>query len=256
MATIRVLIVDDERPARQKIRRYLGSEPDIEIIGEASGGREAVAAIRDERPDLIFLDVQMPGLDGFGVIASLDINPLPLFVFVTAHDQFALRAFEVSALDYLLKPFDAARFKKVLDRARHYFERAGAGGLAEKLNRLLEEVRPAPRYVERLLINAEGRAFLLPVERINWIEAARNYVRVHVEGDSYLLRGTIEGLHKKLNPSRFARVNRSQVVNLESIKELQPWFHGEYKIILKDGAQINWSRRYIDRSAELFTARF
>jgi two-component system LytT family response regulator len=256
MATLRVLIVDDERPARQKIRRYLEGEAGVEIVGEAAGGREAIASIREKRPDLVFLDVQMPGLDGFRVIDSLDVSPLPLVVFVTAHDQFALRAFEVAALDYLLKPFDSARFKRVLDRARQHFERAGGADLAAKLNRLLEEVRPAPRYVERLLINTEGRAFLLAVERIDWIEAARNYVRVHAEGDSYLLRGTIEGLHSRLNPSRFVRVNRSQVVNLESIKELQPWFHGEYRIILKDGTQVSWSRRYIDRSREVLATRF
>jgi two-component system LytT family response regulator len=256
MQKIRVLIVDDERPARNKIRRYLESHPHVEVAGEASNGREAVEAIEMERPDLVFLDVQMPGLDGFGVIQALDIRPLPQFVFVTAHDQFALRAFEVHALDYLLKPFDPDRFKSVLDRAAGYIERKEQAQLGERLSRMIEEIRGKPRYIERLFINLQDRAFFLQVDRIDWVEAAKNYVRLHAGNDSYLLRGTIEGLHRKLDPARFTRINRSQIVNLDSIKELQPWFHGEYRIILKDGTEMTWSRRYLDRSSELFTNRF
>jgi two-component system, LytTR family, response regulator len=253
---IRILIVDDERPARAKVRRYLNGEPAVEIVGEAAGGRQAVEAIERERPDLVFLDVQMPGLDGFGVIAALDFRPLPEFVFVTAHDHFALRAFEVHALDYLLKPFDPDRFKRVLDRARHHIERKEQDPLGERVSKLIEELRGKPQYIERLFINLQDRAFFLDVDRIQWIEAAKNYIRVHVGGSSYMLRGTIEGLHRKLNPAKFIRINRSQLVNLDSIKELQPWFHGEYKIILKCGAEMTWSRRYLDRSSRLFTNQF
>ncbi|HST21760.1 MAG TPA: LytTR family DNA-binding domain-containing protein [Blastocatellia bacterium] len=254
MAMIRVMIIDDERPARQKIRHYLQSEPDMEIVGEASSGREAVESIQQNRPDLVFLDVQMPGLDGFGVLEALDFEPLPQIVFVTAHDHFALRAFEVHALDYLLKPFDPSRFEKVLDRARAFIKRGPDEG--ESVSKLLEELRGRPRYIERLLIHCEDRAFFLRVDQIQWIESAKNYVRLHVDKNVYSMRGTIEGLNKRLDPARFLRINRSQIVNLDSIKELQPWFHGEYRIILKDGSQMNWSRRYLDRSSDLFANRF
>lgn len=254
MAMIRVMIIDDERPARQKIRHYLQSEPDMEIVGEAGSGREAVESIQQNRPDLVFLDVQMPGLDGFGVLEALDFEPLPQIVFVTAHDHFALRAFEVHALDYLLKPFDPGRFEKVLDRAREFIKR-GADE-SESLSKLLEELRGRPRHIERLLIHCEDRAFFLRVDQIQWIESAKNYVRLHVDKNVYSIRGTIEGLNKRLDPARFLRINRSQIVNLDSIKELQPWFHGEYRIILKDGTQMNWSRRYLDRSSDLFANRF
>ena len=258
LTKIRVLIVDDERPARRKIRRFLESESDIEVLGERGGGNEAVMAIRNERPDLVFLDVQMPELDGFGVIAALSMQPpLPQIVFVTAHDQFALRAFEVHALDYLLKPFDQDRFRKVLQRARDFLARERREDLDERMSRLLDEVRArGVRYAERLLINSNGRAFFLQVERIDRVEAARNYIRIHTGGDAYLLRGTIDGLHRRLDPSKFLRVNRSQLVNLDSIKELQPWFHGEYRIILKDGTEMMWSRRYMDRSSELLVRGF
>jgi two-component system LytT family response regulator len=257
LTKIRVLIVDDERPARRKIRRFLESEPDIEVLGESGGGREAVEAIQDERPDLVFLDVQMPELDGFGVVSALRIEPLPQIVFVTAHDQFALRAFEVHALDYLLKPFDQDRFRKVLERARQYLSRERRGGeLDARLSRLVDEMRARERYPARLLINSGDRAFFLPVERIDRVEAAKNYVRIHAAGDAHLLRGTIEGLQRKLDPTRFLRVNRSQLVNIDSIKELQPWFHGEYRIILKDETQLMWSRRYLDRSSDLFIKQF
>jgi two-component system, LytTR family, response regulator len=258
VSKIRVLIVDDERPARRKLRRFLESEPDIEILGEQGGGQEAVEAIRQERPDLLFLDVQMPGLDGFGVLAALDFEPLPQVVFVTAHDQFALRAFEVHALDYLLKPFDQERFRKVLERARQYLaqDHRGVSDLDERLNRLIEEMRAGTGFSQRLLINAGDRAFFLQVERIDRVEAAKNYVRIHAGADAYLLRGTIDGLQRRLDPTRFLRVNRSQLVNIDSIKELHPWSHGEYRILLKDGTQLMWSRRYLDRSSELFIRQF
>ena len=255
MSKIRVVIVDDENPARRKVSRFLAAEEDFEIAGEAGTGLEAVRLIEERRPDLVFLDVQMPGLDGFGVIESLKIRPLPQVIFITAYDHFALKAFEVHALDYLLKPFDQPRFQKVLDHARLQIQRNDRGGpsdLSEKLNRLLEELNNRPKYAERLLINADEKAFLLAVEKIDWIEAARNYVNLHVGRDSYMLRGTIEGLYQKLDPSKFLRANRSQIVNVASIRELHPWFHGEYRIILNDGTELSWSRRYLDRNSNLF----
>src|SRR5262245_3349706 len=255
MSKIRVVIVDDENPARRKVSRFLAAEEDFEVAGEAGTGLEAVRLIESLRPDLVFLDVQMPGLDGFGVIESLKIQPLPQVVFITAYDHFALKAFEVHALDYLLKPFDQPRFKKVLDRARRELQRNDQGApsdFAEKLNRLLEGLNNRPKYAERLLINADEKAFLLAVEKIDWVEAARNYVNLHIGRESYLLRGTIEGLYQKLDPSKFLRANRSQIVNVESIRELRPWFHGEYRIILNDGTELSWSRRYLDRNSNLF----
>jgi two-component system, LytTR family, response regulator len=255
MSKIRVVIVDDENPARRKVSRFLAVEEDFEIAGEAGTGLEAVRLIEGQRPDLVFLDVQMPGLDGFGVIESLKIRPLPQVIFITAYDHFALKAFEVHALDYLLKPFDQPRFQKVLDHARRRIQRNDRGGpddLTEKLNRLLEELNNRPKYAERLLINADEKAFLLAVEKIDWIEAARNYVNLHVGRESYTLRGTIEGLNQRLDPSKFLRANRSQIVNVASIRELHPWFHGEYRIVLNDGTELSWSRRYLDRNSNLF----
>ncbi len=251
MLKIRVVIVDDEGPARRKVSRFLAAEEDFAIIGEAGTGLGAVRLIEERRPDLVFLDVQMPGLDGFGVIDALRMQP-PRVVFITAYDHFALKAFEVHALDYLLKPFDQPRFRKVLDHIRQQFRQIPKDDLSEKLDRLLEELNNRPKYAERLLVNAGERAFLLAVEKIDRIEAARNHVTLHAGRESYLLRSTIEGLYQKLDPSKFLRANRSQIVNVESIKELQPWFHGEYRIILKDGVEVSWSRRYLDRNSDLF----
>ncbi|MGH9940269.1 MAG: LytR/AlgR family response regulator transcription factor [Blastocatellia bacterium] len=255
MAKVRVVIVDDESPARRKVRRFLAPEEDFEIVGEAGTGLEAIQVIEEQRPDLVFLDVQMPGLDGFEALEALRMRPLPQVVFITAYDHFALKAFEVHALDYLLKPFDQPRFNHVLDHVRRQLRRGGEkerDEMIEKLDRLLAELNRRPKRVERLLVNAGEKAFLLAVEQIDWIEAARNYVNLRAGEKSYLLRGTIEGLYQKLDPSKFIRANRSQIVNVESIKELHPWFHGEYRIILKDGTEISWSRRYLDRGSDLF----
>ena len=251
--------MDDERPARLKIRRFLEREPDVETLADAVSGTDAVHRIRQDRPALVFLDVQMPGLDGFGVIASLDFNPLPTIVFVTAHDEFAIRAFEVHAVDYLLKPFDSTRFKKAVDRARQYIKIVAAGGdstLDDRLMRLLERVQGGQRVAERLIVNSGDRAFFVHVEDIRWVESARNYVRLHTGSGVYELRGTIEGLQSKLDPRKFLRVNRSQIVNLDNVKELRPWFHGEFKILLKDGTELSWSRRFIDRSTDSVIGRF
>lgn len=258
MTKIRTLIVDDERPARQKIRRFLEREPDVEILSDADCGADAVDRISRERPDLLFLDVQMPGLDGFGVLAALDFHPLPKVVFVTAHDEFALRAFEVHALDYLLKPFDAVRFKKAVDRARQYIQvdaDPGDAALDRRLKKLLEEVQSRQKFAERLLVTSGDRGVFVQVERIEWIEAARNYVRLHVGTNVYEIRGTIDGVQSKLDPSRFLRVNRSHIVNLDCVKELRPWFHGEFKVLLKDGTELSWSRRFIDRSSNSVIGR-
>jgi two-component system LytT family response regulator len=248
---VRVLIVDDEAPARAKLRRYLAEEHDVEIVGEAESGTEAVERIAELAPDLVFLDVQMPGLDGFGVIDAVGIDAMPHVVFVTAYDEHALRAFEVRALDYLLKPFTPERFAAVVERSRGELARgAGAGNaaLAEKLDALLSAVAPRPRYLRRVLVHHANKAFLLPVERIDRVEADRNYVRLHGGGVTYTLRGTIGALAERLDPERFLRINRSEIVRLDAVKELQPWFHGDYRVVMNDGATLMWSRRYRART--------
>ncbi len=244
--SIRTLLVDDERPARRKMQRFLDATADFEVIGEAADGLEALAAIARLRPDLVFLDVQMPKLDGFTVASSL-APPLPEIVFVTAHDQFALKAFEVHALDYLLKPYDDQRFQKVLDHVRARRQRAG--DVVGHLERLIADLKKQPEYAGRVLVNENGRAFFIPASAVAWIESSRNYLMLHAAAKTYTIRGTLDAFSKKLNPAEFVRVNRSAIVRLDSIRELQTWFHGEYKIVMKDGTTIPWTRRYITAEA-------
>jgi two-component system, LytTR family, response regulator len=242
--SIKLLLVDDERPARRKMLRFLEAASDFQVVGEADDGAQAIAAVERLRPDVVFLDVQMPKLDGFQVAAALK-PPLPEIVFVTAHDKFALKAFEVHALDYLLKPYDEDRFRKMLERVRERRQPKGDHALVERLQRLLAEMQPTARYADRVLVTENERAFFVPVADIDWVEGARNYVVLHASGKTHLLRGTLDALLKKLDPAAFVRVNRSTIVRLDSIRELQPWFHGEYKIVMKDGATVAWSRRYV-----------
>jgi two-component system LytT family response regulator len=248
MNTLRVVIADDERPARNKLRRYMASEPGVEIIGEAACGREAVEMVGRTVPDLLFLDIQMPDLDGFAVLDALGTDAIPQVVFVTAHDHYALRAFEVHAFDYLLKPVSPERFRKVLERARQHVVRESDMG--ERVRRLLDQVQPGPRYAERILVPSGDRSFFLAVERIDRIEAARNYVTLFVDGETHVLRGTVEGLYRRLDPAKFLRANRSEIVRIDSVAEVQPWFHGEYRLVLKDGTQVMWTRRFVDRASE------
>jgi two-component system, LytTR family, response regulator len=241
---IRALIVDDEPLAREKIIDLLAADVGIEIIGECADGLSAVAAIEAQAPDLLFLDVQMPELDGFGVVELIEAERMPVVIFVTAYDQYALRAFEVHALDYLLKPFDRDRFGKALQRARRQIEHARAGTMSEQLAALLTDLKAKPKRLERLVIKAGGRVFFLRADEIDWIGAAANYVRLHIGKENHLLRETINALAEKLDPEKFLRIHRSTIVNLERIKELQPWFHGDYVVILHDGTQLTSSRSY------------
>ena len=251
MDKIRALIVDDEPLARERIVDMLVGDPDLEIIGECGDGLMAVAAVESHKPDLLFLDVQMPELDGFGVLEAIE-QP-PVIVFVTAYDQYALRAFEVHALDYLLKPFDRERFDKALQRAKRQIERERAGTMNRELVALLADIKSRPKPLERLVIKAGGRVFFLRVDEIDWIEAAANYVKLHAGGEAHLLRETINGLAAKLDPDKFLRVHRSIIVNLERVKEMQPWFHGDYVIIMQDGAQLTSSRNYREQLRKLLS---
>jgi len=241
MSRIRVLIVDDEPIARRGVRLQLKGDPEVEIIGECANGMEAIAAIQAKSPDLVFLDVQMPEMDGFEVIEAVGVERMPRVIFVTAYDQYTLRAFEVHALDYLLKPFDRERFLKALNHARSSLER---GEFNRQLVRLLDDRLAARKPLERLVIKSGGRIYFLNVDEVDWIEAADNYVELHVGRESHLLRETVSGLAARLDPGQFMRIRHSTIVNLEHVKELRPLFRGEYLIVLRDGTELNSSRRY------------
>ena len=252
--TIRILIVDDEPLARDKLRGFLEKEEGVEVIGECRDGKEAIEAVAEKQPDLLFLDVQMPELDGFEVIEHLDKDQkLPVVVFVTAYDQYALKAFEVHAVDYLLKPFDRDRFREALARAREEIERRSTTEVREQLEALMAEIREqrGKQYSDRLVIKTQGRVVFVKVDDVEWVDAAGNYVKIHAGGDEHLLRETMTGLEERLDPDRFLRIHRSTIVNLEQIKELQQQFHGDYVVILHNGQRLTLSRSYRDRVQDL-----
>jgi two-component system, LytTR family, response regulator len=241
---IRALVIDDEPLARDMIREMLTSDSDVEVVAECANGREAVEAIKTLSPDLIFLDIQMPEIGGFEVLESLEGRRSPYVIFATAYDQYAVRAFEVHAFDYLLKPFDQERFDAAWQRAKEQIKLDRTGERDRHILALLEELKSGPRYLERLVVKTGGRVFFLDVDDIHCIEAEGNYVRVHDKAKHYLLRETISGLEEQLNPKEFLRIHRSAIVKIDKIKELQPWFHGEYRIILENGKQLTLSRNY------------
>ena len=248
---IRVVVVDDEPIAREGVRRQLVCEPGVEIVAECGDGLVAVETIRELAPDLVFLDVQMPGMDGFEVTRAIGIDVMPAVVFVTAYDKYALQAFEVNAVDYLLKPFDGERFQKAFQRARLQIERRTTEAINEKLEALLESMRPQQRYLERLVVKSAGRIFFLPVAEIDWIESADNYVNLHCGRESHLIRETLSGLESKLDPEEFLRVRHSAIVNLKRIRELRPLFKGEYEIVLQNGVKLTSSRRYRNKIMQI-----
>ena len=236
--------MDDEPLARERIRRLLQKEADIEIVGECADGNEALAAIGEQQPDLVFLDVQMPELDGFGVLEQLGREATPAIVFVTAHDRFALRAFEVHALDYLLKPFDGERFRKALERARDRIQHRQTGDLSRRISDLLADFKSGAPPQNRLAVKSGGRVLFLKIEDIDWVEAADNYVNLHIGNEAHLHRETMTAMEGKLPADKFMRVSRSTIVNIERIKELQPLFHGEYAVILRNGTRLTLSRSH------------
>lgn len=249
---IRTLIVDDEELARDRIQALLELQPDVEIVGVCHDGLSALEAIEQQRPDLVFLDVQMPGLDGFEVVEHLDPAHAPAIVFVTAHDGHAIRAFEIHALDFLLKPFDQPRFEKALERARGKVRSAKpAATLDSHLVSLLEELREERRYPERLIVKSGGRVFFVRSEEIDWVEASGNYVKIHTKSEAHLLRESMKNMEAKLDPKTFVRIHRSAIVNIDRIKELEPWFHGEYIVIMRDGTRLTASRVFSDRLSAL-----
>ncbi|HJR52143.1 MAG TPA: response regulator [Gemmatimonadota bacterium] len=243
---IRVLIVDDEPPARENLRVLLEAEPDVEIVGERGSGPRAVEAIESLAPDLVFLDVQMPGMDGFGVIEALGAERMPVVVFVTAYDRYALRAFEARALDYLLKPFDDRRFAEALSRARERIREQGESDLARRLASLLEDRRDVgdhgDRWLTHLTVRERDRVVVLKVDEVDRFEAAGDYVEVHVGRRRHLLDDTMKSLEERLDPRRFVRIHRSHIIRVDRIRELHPFFHGDYVVVLEGGAELRLSR--------------
>ncbi len=236
MADIRALIVDDEALARERVRTLLAAAPGVEILTECTGGREAVEAILEHQPDLVFLDVQMPDLDGFQVLEALGDDQLPAIVFVTAYDEYALRAFDVHAVDYLLKPIEPERFAKTLEHVR-----TTLGNRSERLEALLDALATRDLPLDRLVIRTRGKVSFLKPSEIDWVEADGKHVKLHAGRETHVVRQQLKRLEPRLAPHGFVRVHRSAIVNVDRIKELEPWFHGEYVVILKDGTKLTSS---------------
>jgi two-component system LytT family response regulator len=247
---IRALIADDEPLAREWVRSAVAEDPDLDVIGEAGDGFEAAESIRRLKPDLVFLDVQMPGLDGFGVLEALSPEEIPAVVFVTAFDQYAVRAFEAQAVDYLMKPFSRERVEEAVRRVRELVKGKSLEDFRESIARIVEKIRRDRSYPEWVLLKAEGKNVFVKVRDIDWIESSRNNVRIHVGQNLYLLHETTTAIASRLDPKRFLRIHRSAIVNIERIRELHPWFNGDYAVILRDGTQLTLSASYRDRLRE------
>ena len=260
---IRTLIVDDEPLARRTIRNLLAEDPDVEVSGECGGGTEAVESIRSHPPDLLFLDIQMPGMDGFDVLSQIELERISAVIFVTAYDAYALKAFEVHALDYLLKPFTDERFREALARAKTHVELREARGLAESLRAFLrgrtgseEEPTAATTakkggYLTRFMVKAGGRVIFINPSDVDWIEADNYYVKLHVGGRAHLLRLSMKELEERLDPKTFWRTHRSAIINLDRVKELHQHPSGEYVVVLRDGTELKLSRARRERLQEL-----
>lgn len=240
----RVLIVDDEPLARDRIREMLRGDREIQIVGEARNGCEAIEAMTAHAPDIVFLDVQMPDMDGFEVLETLNTELVPLIIFVTAYDQHALRAFDVHAIDYLMKPFDRKRFAKALDRAKDQMKRPKHEADTGRIMRLLEELKAGASYLERFAIKTGEKVLFIRAEEVDSIEAEGNYVRLNVANSSHLLRDTINSIESQIDPRTFVRIHRSTIVNMNRVKELQAWARGEYRVVLHSGACHTLSRGY------------
>lgn len=247
---IKTLIIDDMMLARKRVRRYLNIDPEIEIVGECVDGQEAVETIPQIKPDLIFLDVQMPGMNGFEVLRELPAEILPAVIFVTAYDEFALQAFEVNALDYLLKPFIRERFYKALNHAKTQIKQQNFGASGEPqqhLQNFIRRMKTEPTNLRRLVVKSNGRVIFLLTDEIDWIEAAGNYLSVRIDSESHLIRETLSQLEQKLDAEKFVRINRSVIINLDRIKEMHPLFSGDQEIILRSGKRFTMTRNYREK---------
>ena len=245
------LIVDDEPLARRSIRKLLKAFPDFTVAGECGDGASAITAIREHRPDLLFLDIQMPESDGFQVIREVARDAMPVTIFVTAYDRYAMQAFEAHALDYLLKPFSEERFRDAVEHARRTLELGQQQAPTRQLAALLEQLSKKNDYLDRVPIPQKGRFLFLNVRDLEWIEAEGNYLRLHGSGTSYLLRGNMTDMERKLDPARFMRIHRSTIVNLQRIREIQPWFRGHHRVVMNSGQELKLSRYQKDKLRRL-----
>ena len=250
---LRTLIVDDEPLAREAIRTRIQLDDEIEIVGEASSGKQALREIQHRKPDLVFLDVQMPDLDGFAILEALGPSPLPIIVFVTAFEQHALRAFEVHALDYILKPFDDERFQEALKRAKDHWRRNRGHELESKLRELLARKILGSGYLDRMIVKETGRISFVKTEDIKWFRAEGNYVKLFLGKQTHMLHTSMNALEAQLDPKRFFRIHRSLIINIEHLQELRPWHTGEYVVIMRDGTELTMSRGYRDRLNDLLS---
>lgn len=248
---LRAIVADDEYYARQRILKLLEGDSGVRVVAECANGTETVDGILKHRPDVVFLDIQMPELDGFGVLESVGPERMPPTIFTTAYDQHAIQAFECNAVDYLLKPIDADRMARAVERVRHRQRESMTNGLQVQLDSLVEMVRQEDAYLKRILVKQDDHHVILKVAGIQWIEAEDNYVRLHVEGTSHLLRMSMAGIQARLDPELFRRIHRSSIVNLDCIREVHPWFSGDHILIMKDGTKLTMSRTYRDQLKEL-----
>lgn len=243
---MRLLVVDDEPLARKKLISLLSREDDVKVVGEARNGLEAIELIHEMTPDLVFLDVEMPEMDGLEVVRKVDPMVLPMVIFVTAFDRYAIEAFEVHAVDYLLKPFDRARLSVALGKARERRNTQDSGAINQRLLDLIDKMKGEEESTgdDRIVIKGSGRLTLLKTEQVDWVDAAGNYVRIHADGDTHLLRETMAGIEKKLDPNKFVRIHRSTIVNIERIRELHHLVNRDYQVILDNGKKLPLSRTY------------
>jgi two-component system, LytTR family, response regulator len=248
---IKALIADDEPLARKFIRRMLKQDPEIEIVGECSNGKEALATIKKQEPDVVFLDIQMPEMDGFKVLETLGLEHLPEIVFTTAYESYAIRAFELHALDYLLKPFDQVRFKAALKHVKERIHSQQLGDGRLQIRTLLETIKAQPAHLDRIIIKADGRISFLNTGEIDWIEADDKYVHLHTGKGTKIVRQTLSAMETELDPKRFVRIHRSAIVNVDRIKELQPLFSGEHSVLMENGTKLTLSRNYKDKLFEI-----
>ena len=245
--TVETLVVDDERLARQKVRTLLHHHPDFHIVKECANGEEALQLLASRPVDVLFLDVQMPGMDGFGVLGRIEPERMPHVIFTTAHDEYAVKAFDVHAVDYLLKPFDRKRFDVALGRVRQRIDQGERSVIDQRFMDAIQLLTRGESWSDRVMIRGEGRIFFLKVDEIDWIEAADNYVRIHVRRESHLLRETMSALEAQLSPKRFVRIHRSAIVNVDRIREIKTLFHGEQVVVLHDGKEIALGKTYRER---------
>ena len=241
---VKILIVDDEPLGRKMVRQMLNAHSDVEIIGECENGADAILKTKSSSPDLIFLDIQMPKMDGFSFIKEIANEKQPAIIFVTAYDEYAIRAFEVNAADYLLKPYNQERFEQAFERGVQQVQNSNTDEINEQLREFLSENKSPRDFVQRFIIKSSGRVFFLKSDEVFWIEAEGNYVMMHTKNNHYLFREAISKLEETLNPQKFQRIGRSTIVNLDFVQELQPWFRGNYKVILKDGTELKLSPHY------------